>query len=83
MVKYRKTYFINLNNELFRKELNQLLDILKNKDYELFKSFHPLENDFSFLVKNYINSSHDNENYEEEDLKKIILEFSRYKTFRS
>ena len=29
-----------------------------------------------------MNSNYDNELYKEEDLRKIILEFSRYKTFR-
>lgn len=82
MDKYRKTSFVSLNNELLKKELVELLKILETKNYLLFKEVYPKENDFSFLVKNYMNSNYDNELYREEDLKKIILEFSRYKTFR-
>ena len=82
MDKKRKTSFISLNNDLLKNELTELLKILNTKNYALFQEVYPKENDFSFLVKNYMNSNYDNELYSEEELRKIILEFSRYKTFR-
>lgn len=80
---YRRTLVVSLDNELFKEELKLLLDIISKKDYQLFRSVYSKENYFSFLVKSYINSCYDNELYEEEDLKKIVLEFSIYMTFRS
>lgn len=80
--KQRNTIYLNQGNELYREELAKLLDILENRNYELFKSIYPLNNDFSFLVKRYIDSDYDNNQTREEDLRQVLLEFSRYKTFR-
>lgn len=80
--KQKTTLYINRNNELYREELVNLLTIIETKNYSLFKSIYPYNNDFSFLVERYMNTSYDNELSKEEDLNQILLEFSRYKTFR-
>jgi len=80
--KQKNTIYINRNNELYKEELENLLKIIQSKNYDLFKSIYPYNNDFSFLVERYINTSYDTASSKEEDLKQILVEFCRYKTFR-
>ena len=83
--KRRKTTYLNRSNELYLEQVNILIKILENKDFEKFKNIYPYdpqENDFSYLVKRYIASSYDTEEARVNDLNLILLEFSRYKTFR-
>lgn len=80
--KSKKTIYINRNNELYRSELRKLLDIINKRDYKLFKSIYPYDNDLSFLVKRYLTTSYDTRDVELEDYYQILVEFSRYKTFR-
>lgn len=80
--KTRKTLFVDRNNELYRSEVKKILDTIKSNNVEEFSKIYPKNNDFSLLVRRYLNSSYDNELDKEEDLKLILLEFSRYKTFR-
>lgn len=82
--KCRETYFVSSNNKLYRQKMEKLMKLIKgeNASFDKFREFYSLDNELSFLVKRYINSSYDNELEKERDLKNIILEFSRYKTFR-
>lgn len=80
--KTRKTLFVDRNNELYKNEVKKILEIIKNRDIDTFNKIYPKNNDFSLLVRRYLNSSYDNELDKEDDLKLILLEFSRYKTFR-
>lgn len=80
--KTRKTLFVDRNNELYISEVKKILDIIKSGDMDMFSKIYSKNNDFSLLVRRYLNSSYDNELDKEEDLKLILLEFSRYKTFR-
>lgn len=80
--KTRKTLFVDRNNELYRSEVKKVLDIIKSGNIDMFSKIYSKNNDFSLLVRRYLNSSYDNELDKEEDLKLILLEFSRYKTFR-
>ena len=80
--KRRKTNYLNRGNDLFLEQVNILKNILENKDYEKFNNIYPYDNDFSYLVKRYMDSSYDTEEAILNDLNLILLEFSRYKTFR-
>ena len=80
--KRRTTNYLNRSNELYIEQANILKGILENKDYEKFNNIYPYDNDFSYLVKRYIDSSYDTEESRLNDLNLILLEFSRYKTFR-
>ena len=83
--KTRDTYLVNRNNPLFKQELTKLLEIINKKDINEFYKNYPYSskiNDLSFLVERYLNTSYDNDMDKEKDLELILLEFSRYKTFR-
>lgn len=80
--KSKKTIYINRNNELYRSELKKLLDIINKRDYRLFKEIYPYDNDLSFLVRRYLTTSYDTRDVELEDYYQVLVEFSRYKTFR-
>lgn len=80
--KTKNTIYINRNNELYRNELKKLLNIINKRDYKLFESIYPYDNDFKFLVKRYLTTSYDTRDAELEDYYQILVEFSRYKTFR-
>lgn len=68
--------------ELFQKEKSQLLNLLEKRDLESFQANYPFQDQFSFLVTRWINASYDEPEAEQEELKNILLEFSRYETFR-
>lgn len=80
--KSKKTVYINRNNELYRSELKKLLDIISKRDYRLFREIYPYDNDLSFLVRRYLTTSYDTRDVELEDYYQVLVEFSRYKTFR-
>jgi len=80
--KQRNTNYVNRGNELYIEQSNILKNILETKDYEKFLNIYPYDNDFNHLVKRYIDSSYDTEEARITDLNLILLEFSRYKTFR-
>lgn len=84
--KKRTTNYISRHNKLYKQELEKLLKIIETKNYELFLSIYNKEKDkdkdFVYLVKRYMNSSYDTYEAESNDLMEILVEFSRYKTFR-
>lgn len=80
--KTRETLFVKRNNELFKKELSKLLEVINSGSFDKFREIYPIDNDFSFLVRRYLDTSYDDELDKEKDLELILLEFSRYKTFR-
>lgn len=74
---------VNPNNPYFLKELRKILKIIEAKNLSAFETIYPYHNDtLHFLVTRYINASYDNEFASQEELKLIMKEFSRYKTFR-
>lgn len=80
--KTRETLFVKRSNELFKNELFKLLEVINSGSFDGFREIYPIDNDFSFLVRRYLNTSYDNDLDKERDLNLILLEFSRYKTFR-
>ena len=52
------------------------------RDYRLFREIYPYDNDLSFLVRRYLTTSYDTRDVELEDYYQVLVEFSRYKTFR-
>lgn len=78
------TYSIAKNNAFFGDEKEKLLVLIEKRDYEQLDSLVGKRGHLRFLIDRYLNSFYD---YGEEDkrirdLADIVLEFSRYKTFR-
>lgn len=80
--KYISTKLIQNHNDLFQLEKRKLLQLLEARDVSKFQEYYPYQDDFSYLVNRYFNSSYDTEYDNQRDLNLILLEFSRYTTFR-
>lgn len=78
----RKILFIDVNSSLYKQEVSKFLDVLKSNVFEKFEEVYPYKNTLHTLVWRYMTASYDNELEKEKDLNLILLEFSRYKTFR-
>ena len=80
--KNRNTEFISQNNELYKKELNNLFIMIKDGS---FFEYYNRNNDLTKLINRYnqTKSSNEEELYERNKILRFLsLEFSRYKTFR-
>ena len=80
--KYRTTLVVPDNADLFQTEKRKLLQILEERDFLEFQKIYSYQDDLEFLVRRYLNSFYDTENARLTELSLIILEFSRYMTFR-
>lgn len=81
-VKNRIADAINKNNSAFNSEKIRLIQLLETRNLEELDRLIHKNSDLKHLINRYLNSYYDNEDEKEKDLALIILEFSRYKTFR-
>ena len=78
------TYSIKNSNAFFQSEKGRLIDLIEKRDYEMIDVLLGKRGHLRFLIDRYLNSYYDSGEQEKkiQDMAEIILEFSRYKTFR-
>lgn len=75
---------IDNSNSFFRKEKEKLIRLIEDRDYDMLDILVGESGRLRFLIDRYLNSFYDNseQDIKIRDLSNIVLEFSRYKTFR-
>lgn len=80
--KYRTALLVSSDANLFQIEKRNLLQILERGNFLEFQRLYPYQDDLAFLVRRYFDSCYDTEDSKLSELSLIVLEFSRYTTFR-
>lgn len=82
--KKRYTYYIDINNQFFKKEKAKLASLIENRDFEMINTLFLEKDSLKGLIIKYLNSFYEADEYDsrDKDLQSIFFEFSRYNVFR-